>query len=168
MSSAPGSIPRPVAKASRAARYAASASPTAAAIEGQHLLCSKALAVRLLADERVELGDDDGVPSEREIGVDPLLERRKVSLLELCRRALRKRLVIELGQRNVAPESERLVEQRGPSDRVGRRPSLGSETVEAAEVERTRLDLEHVPGCPSGQRRVSVPERLAQPGDVDL
>ena len=60
----------------------------ARAVEREHLLAAQPLAQRVLGDERLELGDERRVPPERELGVDPLLERREPQLLEpLDRRA---------------------------------------------------------------------------------
>ena len=45
------------------------------AVEREHELPAWPLAQRLRLDERLELGDELGVACEREVGVDPLLER---------------------------------------------------------------------------------------------
>ena len=54
----------------------------ARAVEREHQLAAEPLAQRVLGDERLELGDERGVPAEREVCVDPLLERREAQLLE--------------------------------------------------------------------------------------
>ena len=42
------------------------------------LLKSQPLAVRVVGDQRLQLADQVGVAAEREVGFDPLLERRQV------------------------------------------------------------------------------------------
>ena len=44
-------------------------------VEREHQLAAQPLAQRVLRDERLELGDELGVPTEREVGLDPPLER---------------------------------------------------------------------------------------------
>ena len=51
---------------------------------------------RILADERLELGDELGVAAEREIGIDPQLERGKTGSLEALDLRLRGRVVGQL------------------------------------------------------------------------
>ncbi len=82
-----------------------------AAVERQHELSSQALSERVSNDQRLELSDDGGMPSEREVGVDPLLGQRKLKLLDPCR--LRDgEWLLELGEGRTAPERERAA-QRG-------------------------------------------------------
>ena len=47
----------------------------AAAVKREHQLRAEALAQRMLGDERLELADHLGVTTEREVGLDALLER---------------------------------------------------------------------------------------------
>ena len=54
----------------------------AAAVEREHQLGAKALAERVLGAERLELGNERQVAAERELGVDPLLDRGQPQLLE--------------------------------------------------------------------------------------
>ncbi len=52
------------------------------AVEREHPLTPQALSQRVLRDEDLELGGEHGMPSERELRVDPVLERRESQLLE--------------------------------------------------------------------------------------
>ena len=70
---------------------------------------AEALAIRVLDHERVQLVDQVGVASERQIRVDPLLERSQALLLELSPGSSAERCSVEVGQRRAAPERERLV-----------------------------------------------------------
>ena len=55
---------------------------TPRAIEREHQLSPKTFAVGMLRHERLELGDQLGVPIELELDRDPLLERAETELLE--------------------------------------------------------------------------------------
>ena len=64
------------------------------------------LADGLRGDECLELGDELRVTSEREIRLDPLLERDGAQLLEPRDLGLGERLVEEVRERRPAPERE--------------------------------------------------------------
>ena len=76
----------------------------------EHELRQQALAQGVLGDERLELGHELGVLAEREVGVDPPLDRQQVQILEAHDRGLRERLVGEIRKRRPAPEPERLAQ----------------------------------------------------------
>ena len=98
----------------------------ARAVEREHELRARALAQRLGGDQRLELGDELGVAPEREIRLDPLLERDGAQLLEPRDLGLGERLVEEVGERRAAPERERLAQRalgRGGISAFERRPS---------------------------------------------
>ena len=109
-------------------------------VEREHLLRAEALAVRVLHHERVQLVDQVGVASERQIRVDPILERSQALLLELGPGGGAERRSVELGQRRAAPERERLVQCVGGSSRLGRVARLCAERRERLQVERARLE----------------------------
>ena len=89
--------------------------------------------------------------------------RRSPSRIGLGRRRPEQR---RIGERRPAEERERLAEQ---SRRVGRRLLARErhERLEALEVELARLERDRVAGR-TRDDRVARPERVAQPGDVDL
>jgi hypothetical protein len=62
----------------------------------------------MTGDERLELGDDLVATSEREVGLDPLLDGGQAELLEAGDLLLSERVEGELGERRAAPEPERL------------------------------------------------------------
>jgi hypothetical protein len=64
-----------------------------AAVESEDLLLAQALAQGVLADKRLQLADELGVPAERELGLDPLLDRAQAQLLEAGDLALGEGLV---------------------------------------------------------------------------
>ena len=99
-------------------------------VEREHQLAAQALAEGVLRRQRVELRDQRGVAAEREVGVDPHLDREQVHLLEAPDRRLGERLVGEVGERGAAPERERLAQLLGGLLRLGcrRPPGRGART----------------------------------------
>src|SRR5207302_6003852 len=55
---------------------------SAGAIEREHERRTRPLAEWMLANERLEFPDQTSVPAKREFGLDPLLERLELQLLE--------------------------------------------------------------------------------------
>ena len=91
----------------------------------------------MLADERLDLADELRVAAEREVGLEPPLERLQAKLFETWGLGLRERLVGEVGKRRPAPEVESLAEAlRRELGR--RRPRLLDERFEAKQVELVR------------------------------
>ena len=117
----------------------------------------------MLGDEGLELGDERRVPAEREVGLDPLLERREPQLLEPLDGRARERLVGEVGERRPAPELERLAEQRGRrAGVVARARPLGlrRQALEAREVE--VLVAERGAAYPGGRVSIASAEPSAR------
>ena len=75
-------------------------------------------AQRVLADELLELGDQLGVAAERQISLDPTLERDQPLLLQAGDVALRERLVREVRQWRPAPQRERLAQPVAAARRI--------------------------------------------------
>ena len=74
----------------------------------------------MLGHQRLELPHQPRLLPDREVGVDPVLERLKPRLLQPRDRALRERLIGEIGQRRAAPQRQRL-----PQPLAARRASPG-------------------------------------------
>ena len=141
----------------------------AGAVERQHQLSPEPLAHGLLDDEALELRDELAVPGEREVGVDPVLERGQSQLLEPRDLRLRERLPREVGERCAPPQAERGAQRLSRAGRVPvrePRPPLVAETDEPVEVDGLRVDDEPV-ARRSGLER-SLGQELPQLGDVDL
>ena len=133
---------------SRARRRARSGSPVglerirlpARAVEREHRAGRrKPLAVRVLGDERLELGHELRMAAELEVGVDPALERDEPRAPRCARaRPPTNGASRQVGQRCAAVERERLAERR-----PRRSPALGlcplDELLEALEIELVRL-----------------------------
>ena len=122
-----------------------------------------------LRDERLELGDERGVAAERELRVDPVLERSEPGSSSRTRVA-RERLGAEVGERRAAPERERLAEQRRRAGRVSGGEPLAPFGSQPLEARRGRARRPR-PGARSRPRCVIDPvgaERLAQLRDVAL
>jgi hypothetical protein len=120
----------------------------------------------MLARERLELADHLCASTEREVGVDALLERGEAKLLEASDLRSCERLPLEIGERRAAPERERFPEKARDLDRR-RALRLRDEPFEAEQVELVRPNRDQVPGLP-GHDHVCGGEQLAEPRDVVL
>ena len=100
-------------------------------------------------DERLELRNELGVPAEREIGVNPILERREPELLEAQDLVLGEAVVGEVGERVSSPQGKRVAQELRCTTRVllELAPAFGDQALEPARVERVAVEPEHVPGC---------------------
>ena len=111
------------------------------------------------------------MPTEREVGLDPLLERGEAQLVEPLDGGARERLVGEVGERRPAPQAERLAEElrrrvlvvaaRAPS-----RPRAASRS-NRARSSALSSDAEQVAGR-SRLERLGRAERAAELGDLPL
>ncbi len=107
--------------------------------------------------------------SERQVGLDPVLERREAQLLESHDGRLGERLVREVGKSRAAPEAQRLAKSACCAPGITRRRSssgVRDESLEAVQIQLVGLELDDVAGR---TRRDGVgPEHLAQIRDVAL
>src|SRR5262249_21256922 len=76
------------------------------AVESEHELATKPLAKRMRLDQSLELGDELVVTPERQIGLDPLFDRRDPGLLEARDLGLSERVECEVCERGSAPERQ--------------------------------------------------------------
>jgi hypothetical protein len=139
----------------------------ARAVEREHQLTQEPLSLRIVLDERFELGYQLPPAPEREIGIDSVLERDQPPLLQPLRLSLREGLVQEICQRRSPPE------RKGRAQGLARFGSLAlrepcaalcQEPLEPLEIELVRLDVKHVArGAPC---KPVVTERLAKAGNV--
>ena len=138
----------------------------AAAVEREHQLAAQPLAQRMARDELLQLADEHRVPSELELGVDPLLLRRHPQLVQARGLEPGELLLLEVGERRPVPEVERLAQQPRPRRRL-RCPGLVHEPFEAVAVDRLprdgepvarRLRDDDVPSDELAQRRDGVLE----------
>src|SRR6516164_7405208 len=88
--------------------------------------------MRMLRDQRFELTSDVLVQAAREVGLDPLLERREPQIFQPRALHPRERLA-ELRQRRTAPQRERAFDVAGRT-----------QALEPLQVELVRGNLEHV------------------------
>src|SRR5215218_8843421 len=90
----------------------------------------------MLADEPPELGDEVGMAAERQVGLDPLLERAQAQLLEPADLFASEVLIGEVGERRTAPEGERLAQNLRRRLRIFRPkvPSAAEELLEAIHI----------------------------------
>ena len=110
----------------------------AGAVQRQHELLPEGLAVGLLEREGPQLLDELPVKAERQVRVEPVLERGQPQLVETRGFAARERLVGELHERRAAPQGERLSEVsiRGGGVAIGElAAAISCERLEARSIE---------------------------------
>jgi hypothetical protein len=134
----------------------------------------------VLLDERGELADQLAVTPEREVGLDPVLQRRQTQLLEARDGRLRERLIAEIGQRGAAPQPESVTQQYDRPRRIAggeRLTSLLDQRAKAVDVELAVRDPQQVAAAAGDQDTAvrgtvnlaaPVLQQLAEPVDVSL
>jgi hypothetical protein len=101
----------------------------------------------MLADERLKLRDQLVLAPEREICLDPRLQRRQPRLLETSDLLLRELLVPELGERRPTPERESLAQHRRRAIRVSGvevSSTLACQLLEAPDVGLVPIERQRV------------------------
>ena len=132
---------------------------------------------RVLGDQLLQLGGQRVVPAQRQVGVDPGLERGQPQLLQPGRLRPGERVVGQVGQHPAAPQAQRRAQRLGglrvPA-RLQRGPPGREAVLEPRRVQLLTVHPQQVPAVPGHQdlaRRAPGPvrlERLAQVRDVDL
>ena len=141
----------------------------AGGVERAHQLAAQPLAQRVASHLRVELGHQRGVVTEREVRLDPVLERAEPLLLQPRDLRLGEVLIGEVGERGTAPHRERLPEplcrRRGITG-FERGPAVAQLQLEAVGVQLARGDVEDVSAALCAKRAGAgigaVGERPAQ------
>ena len=117
--------------------------------------------------QSLELGDQLGATSDRELGVNPILQSAKPALLEPLRLERGKRLVEEIGEGRSSPDRQRVAQglrrRRSVAGRSGIAPTA-HQALEAAKVQLFGADAQPVSG-----RSANEPiraEQAAQPRDI--
>ena len=115
-------------------------------VERQHELRPEPLTKGMLTDQRLELGGQDHVLTERQAGVDEILDRTEPEILEARRLGHRPSCLPELGERRSAPTLERSAEPASDPIRVRliRPGDLVQRLLEAECVEPIGANVEHV------------------------
>ena len=126
----------------------------------------------VLFHELLEFGAQGGVPAERQLRPDPLLDGAKTEHFEPLNLRPGKPLELQIGQRPAAPQRLRLAQQhRGPAriTLLERVSAIGHPPLEGVQIQFAVLDAEQVPGRPGEQPGlgVTVGERLAQARDLN-
>jgi hypothetical protein len=104
---------------------------------------SQPLAEWVLANERLDFADELGVAAEREVGLEPPLERPEAELFKARNLGLRERLVPEVGEGRPAPKVKSFAQslRRQLGSRALR---LLDQGLEAKQVELIWTDADHV------------------------
>ena len=143
---------------------------TARAVEGEHQVGVQLLAVGVLADQLLQLGDDRGVLAEGEIQLEPVLERGQPDALQAGALGREPPEQLHVGQRRPAEEAERLAEGGGGLGEVAGgalAPGVLDVTFEAIEVEGAGRQLHRVAGR-LGHDRLVLAEHAPELRDVHL
>jgi len=141
----------------------------AGAVESEHELAAESFSQRVLPDERLQLGDEVRLPTERQVGFDSLLEHLQVEFLQPPALGLHQGARVDVGERLSAPEGKRLREPCGRRLGMAARElflPLAQQSFETADVDRRGLGVQHVPGCARDDQLGS--EHLAQARNVAL
>jgi hypothetical protein len=142
---------------------------TARAVEREDVLLAETLAVRIVADETLERGNELDLAAERELGVGEELACPQPALLEPARLRFRQRLARQVGEWRAAPQLERCSEVGGGVVCLSGRELVAAASNEALEALQVELaGLESEPVAPAAGLDPVRPERAAQPVDVDL
>ena len=135
----------------------------------------RSLAEGVLRDEHCEFIDHIVVVTERQVGLQPVLEHPQAELLEAPDLRLGARLVGHVFVGGAAPQGQRLDEAGAGGGRViaEQEPSVRDEALEAGGVDLVRRHAQHVAGGLGRQDPVGLaprPARLqhvAEPRDVE-
>src|SRR5258705_12529523 len=100
----------------------------------------------MLHQELLELPDELGVATEREVRLDPLLEGGEAELFEALDRRPREQFVRQVGQRWAAPEAERLPQEPRRLFRLMRIERLRGQLRKHSQVELLRRQADRVAG----------------------
>ena len=120
----------------------------------------------MLGDERLELGNERELAAERELRVDPLLDRGEPQLLEPLDLDARERLELEVRKRPALPQrsaARKRLRGRGGVTGRERLASLRDEPLEVLEVELARLDAKQVAGGARDEPRLVADGRARAP-----
>src|SRR6266508_5478409 len=123
------------------------------------------------ACERLELGHEVGVKTQRELGLKLLLDRCQVELLQAHDLVLRELVEGEVGKWAPVPERERSAEALNRSAGVSlglQCAALGKERLEAVTVELARSHAERVAAANRPQRLDACGENLSERRDAAL
>ena len=139
-------------------------------VQDEHQVGTQSLAVGMLRRQCLQLPDQLGVATERQIGFDPILERREPQLLQASRLRLREPSLGEVRERLPAPQAECLAEQvprPGCLARRERGAPLGGQALESSCVDRVGIGTEDVAAGfrPDQLLACSAVECLSELGD---
>ena len=112
-------------------------------VEREHELCTRTLAIAMRRHERLELNDDVRVATQLELGLDEILARRQLELLEASDGGVGERLESEVGERGPSEQPECVAELLRPLGRTVA-ACLRDEPLEARDVDLVAVDLEGV------------------------
>ena len=137
------------------------------AIEGEHQAREQSLTQRVLVNEPLELGRELGAVTERELRLEPRLERAQPELLESLRVRLERFAVEQVAPGRPAPQRERdrqLAQCCVIVIVLSRRAGVRDESLEFVDVELAGLDAQQIAARLASQTVLA--EELPQPVEV--
>jgi hypothetical protein len=145
-------------------------------VERQHQSASDPLAQGMLEGEGLELADDLPVPSQGELGIDPLLHGGEAKVLQARDVLLEGIFESQVRERSPPPQRKRFAQlARGPPGITGlsRDPGFGHGSLEPIEVELSVIEAKLVARRagdedPTGAAGALGLEQVAELGDVHL
>jgi hypothetical protein len=140
-----------------------------AAVQREHQLGLQALAQRMLAHEPLQLARQPGVLPQRELRVDPILERGQALLPQPADLRPGEGLIRQIGERGSAPQPECSIEplgRRAGIAGVERRASGSRELLEAVAIDAAGFGLQQITVA-AGNEQV-VTQRLAKARDIHV
>ena len=144
----------------------------ARAIQGQHLLSAESLLQWCLRDQPLQIDNDLGRVTQRQLGVDPLHLGEQAELLKPPDVGLHPLDRRQVGKRWAAPQGERFAQQSRGCRRIVLRQAISRllhQRLERRGVELSGLELERVATATGEEHRAgAVPECPPQAGHRDV
>jgi len=144
-----------------------------AAVQREHQQRPQPLPQRMLAHQRLQLGGHLGVPAQRQVGLDPGLQRGQAHLPQVSRRRGAEQGVLKIRVRRPPPQRQRGAQRhRGDVGRaLGR--GLARPRHQISELQRINViagGAKHIPGAlpRHGAVRAVRCQHLAHPHDIHL
>ena len=126
-------------------------------VQSRHLVGDERLIQRVLSQQMAELPDQVGMPAKLQLALDALQDGPPALLFETVPHP-RYPVAADPRQRLATPEPVRLAQQRGRVIVVaagGQRFRLPAQSAELMQVDRLRIDVEHVAARAPGQPTLS-------------
>ena len=130
------------------------------AIQRQHQLAPQPLTKPIRGNQRLQLRHQLVMAARRQVGVDPILQRRQPQLLQTGDLALRERLPLQIGQRLPPPQRQRITQPGRPITGIVPRTRPLDQRLKPRHVDLIRRRAQQIPRRPRPDPL--SPQQLAQ------